>query len=295
MNCDTFLSLLSEYQRGVLLPERQLDAQAHLQHCEECRSLVAPFALAPDMAQDLTRSILARTTGSPCVRLRDLACAFVDGELGEPQIALVKGHLEHCPACRALMASLVELKAVLPALCEVEPGPRFTQEILRVTTHLPVPDPWLPSWAVLRERWMKLIRRPRICFEAAYLGTVAGVVVLNLPLPKLSVKAGVVEIVRDARPEGLLQPLVHSARHLVADVADFERRSADSLRGAVRRGGVGLSQELSREAEGLDALWHRVSGEVIAWFQGLGRSLPQGTKKRVEAGEPSASSARSSP
>jgi hypothetical protein len=191
------------------------------------------------------------------------------------------------------VASLEELKAVLPSLALVEPGPRFTQEILRATTLLPAhPDSWPYSWSDLREFWVKLIRRPRICFEAAYLGTVAGVLVLNLPLPKLPV--GVVETAHSAQPKGLLQPLLHSAKQLAADAADFEKKSADSLRGTIRRGGTGFTQEFSRETEGLSALWHRLSDEVIAWFQHLEQSLPRAEEKKSETDEPSSSAARSS-
>ena len=124
---------------------------------------------------DLTQAILARTSGSPCRRLEAIACDWVDGQLEPGQVSLAQGHLDHCPACRALLASLEELQTLLPALALLQPPAAFTAEVLRAT--LPT-EP--PSFS---DTCLRLLCRPRICLEAAYLGTVAGMLTLSLPLP----------------------------------------------------------------------------------------------------------------
>jgi anti-sigma factor RsiW len=140
-----------------------------------------PSSLGGAEAADLTRAILARTSGSPCERLRAQACAFVDGELEPGRAALVGAHLEHCPACAALVETLAELQRVLPALAAPDPGPWFTQRVLRATVRAPRGE--------ARTLWATLIRRPRICLEAAYLGLAGGMMgMLALPsLPTLNV------------------------------------------------------------------------------------------------------------
>ena len=80
----------------------------------------APSPLPED--PDLTLAILARTSGSPCRRLHDLACAFVDGELDEARGGLVQAHLEHCAACAALVAALASSRDALPTFACADPG-----------------------------------------------------------------------------------------------------------------------------------------------------------------------------
>ena len=135
---------------------------------------------------DLTQAILARTSGAPCGRLRERACAFVDGELPSAQAALVAAHLEHCLACTALVARLREARAVLPGFATVDPGPWFAARVLRACAQRPQPS-----------RWQRLIHRPRIALESAYLGAALGFVGMCLPLP--------------GHPEGLGAPPVSQA------------------------------------------------------------------------------------
>ena len=134
--------------------------------------MTEPF---PPLDSRLTEAILARTSGSPCRRLEALACDLVDGLLEPVQASLAEAHLAHCPACRTLVAGLRELDAVLPAFAELDPGPAFTADILEET--LPRPGPSFHT------TWIRLMRRPRICLETAFLGTVAGLLTLQAPLP----------------------------------------------------------------------------------------------------------------
>ena len=52
--------------------------------------------LDPGASPELTRAILARTSGDPCQRLQSLACDFVDGSLEAGQASLVRLHLGCC-------------------------------------------------------------------------------------------------------------------------------------------------------------------------------------------------------
>jgi len=163
-----------------------------------------PGAGAPDPG--LTRAILARTSGSPCERFRNQACDFVDGAAGADLDGLMRGHLAFCPECAALARALAVTAAVLPAMVQVDPGPWFTQRVLRATLHLPRPSG-------LRATWARLMHRPRICLEAAYLGAAGSLLGLWLPMPSLNVPA-------------LVQPAEAGLLRAAGRVAAVPRRAA---------------------------------------------------------------------
>jgi hypothetical protein len=205
------------------------------------------FLAGPDAA-DLTRAILARTSGSPCERLRAQACAFVDGELEAGRGALVLAHLEHCPACAALVASLVELRRILPTMASPDPGPWFTQRVLRATTRAPRSEP--------RSVWAGLLRRPRICLEAAYLGLAGGIMGM-VALPSLKV------------PE-LLAPALVQMKSV--------ERSVEPVKAPFRRMGTQVLQAGQRTRASLARCLHpapeptplqRLTAWVESWFQNL--------------------------
>jgi anti-sigma factor RsiW len=183
-------------------------------------------SLDPEAALDLTRAILGRTSGSPCQRLQTLACEYVDGELGEGQASLVCAHLEHCQACSALVAALREMDLVLPTLAQVDPGPWFTQRVLRVTVHAPRRD----FGFRLRIAWSRLLHRPRIALETAYLGAAAGMIGLHLPLPALPSTPSVPTLVHTLSPSRLVQPLQAPAQRVVGSVLQAEQRTAAALK-----------------------------------------------------------------
>ncbi|HET6329235.1 MAG TPA: zf-HC2 domain-containing protein [Holophagaceae bacterium] len=198
----------------------------------------------------LTQAILARTSGSPCQRLRALACDFVDGELDGAQEDLVRGHAEHCAACAALVKALAESKAVLPALAEVDPGPWFMQRVLRSTSMRAV-EPGFDA----RAAWRKLMHRPRIALEAAYLGAVAGMMGMYAPVPWRSLELpALVQTV----------PLKAPAQRVMGQVIQAEQRTSASLRRVF----------LPRvEASPSANLWQRVSARVRSWLQRLEKVL----------------------
>lgn len=182
----------------------------------------------PPPPLDLTRAILARTSGDPCQRLQHLACDFVDGHLDAGQAGLARLHLGHCEACSALVAALATLQATLPTLAQAEPGPWFTQRVLRATRQAPDQRTSAPRPANPGDLWRQLMRRPRIALEAAYLGAAAGLMGIHLPLPVPDL---------DLRVPALVQPLGASAQRVASrleQVAQAERRTAQSLQEGLR-------------------------------------------------------------
>lgn len=219
---------------------------------------------------DLTRAILARTSGDPCRRLEQLACDFVDGELEAAQAQLAHLHLAHCPACTALVAALGTLQVTLPTLAQADPGPAFTQTVLRATRRAPAGWPALPS-ALPNPRpgavWRRLMARPRIALEAAYLGAAAGLMgtYLPLPAPDLALKA-------PALVQPMLQPLGDSAQRMAArmeQVVAAERRTVQSLQQSLE---PLLAPGLAPLRDG--RRWQRVSTRIRTWLRDLRRTPP---------------------
>ena len=205
--------------------------------------------LPPEAALDLTQAILARTSGSPCQRLRELACAFVDGKLEVGQQSLVRGHLEVCPSCVALVSALAISEASLPSLVHLDPGPWFTQRVLRATVHQ----------TERQSAWWKLMHRPRIALEAAYLGAAAGLLGSYLPLPTPNF----------ARVPAMVQPLSASVQRVVEQVAQAERRTTNTLQQGL------VSKVSAPTAVASKGLWQRMSARVRARLQAFRKSPPK--------------------
>jgi hypothetical protein len=161
---------------------------------------------SPDSMPDLTAAILARTSGPACGRLRALACDFVDGTLPGNDTELVRGHLEHCPACQGLVSRLRAAALLLPVFASQDPGPQFTASVLGRTRPAAAlaPDPLVMGW-------YRLMRRPRAALEAAYVATAAGLILTQLPLPAAlrPVPATLATLVRTESRGSLAQVRVH--------------------------------------------------------------------------------------
>lgn len=223
--------------------------------------------LEPGLSLELTRGILARTSGDPCRRLQGLACDFVDGTLEAEQVGLVRLHLGHCEACAALVGALAGLQTDLSAMAQVDPGPWFTQAVLRATRHLPIRQE-----ADLREFWWRLMHRPRIALEAAYLGAAAGLmgIYLPTPIPDLAL-----------RIPALVQPLGDSALRVAGQMAQAERRTSASLQRSLRPVAKPRLDSLTR-----GSLWRRVSAWIKARLPFVQRTPPPPPSPDVEKAPP---------
>ena len=126
---------------------------------------------------DLTNSILKRTSGLACGRSRDYLPDFVDGKLDAGSGGLLALHLQYCSGCRALDQSLRGLAGTFPGMALLEPEEGFTAAVMQATVeHRPVSRTFgFLGW------WDRQIQRPRFALEIAYVGTLLCVLVLGNP------------------------------------------------------------------------------------------------------------------
>lgn len=218
----------------------------------------APWDLAAQA--DLTRAILARTSGDPCRRLQVLACDLVDGLLAPLPAELAATHLDHCPACRNLIAALGTLRTVLPTLASLDPGPGFTQAVVQATAHraprLTISPPSFHA------TWTRLMRRPRICFEAAYLGTAAGILALNVPASTLRQLADPSHLTALAHPRAAVAPVVQAAK---VQALAFETGQRQAVHAAAEKGGQAVANRVAR----VKAFGRRLLAVLKGWGERL--------------------------
>jgi hypothetical protein len=150
--------------------------------------------LTPAARQALTSAVLARTTGSACDRALWLIGARPDGSFDAQTTALLAGHLEHCAKCSAIERTITDTRAILATLAELEPVGQFTSDVVAMTSRRRRAA-GLPVWARLGRRWewirglgerastawQRMLARPRLSLEAAYLATVLLVVLVGNP------------------------------------------------------------------------------------------------------------------
>jgi hypothetical protein len=226
--------------------------------------------MEPGSCPDLTAAILARTSGPACQRLRALACDLVDGALAPEDQTLARGHLEHCPRCRNLVANLALATDLLPGFMEIEPGPAFTEAVLAATQPPPAQEDPLAA------NWRRLLRRPRFCLEVAYLATAAGFIAIQIPV----------------RPPGapLIERVAGDAHGWFEQARAGQRiagRGFDSsrhLERSLNQRGTGL---LAALAEAVQGLWRSLG-------QGLHRAWVIAFPEKHPATEPQAPPRRSS-
>jgi hypothetical protein len=133
--------------------------------------------------EEMIRSILRRTSGPPCQRAEALLCDYVDGTLDDVDAELVRLHLGHCQPCQELAIALARMAEDLPALAEIWPGERFLDRVLAAT--LPWPARLRRRVRLFGEDWVALLRRPRIAWEAAYVGTMILALIFATPFSPL--------------------------------------------------------------------------------------------------------------
>ncbi|MCX6544659.1 MAG: hypothetical protein NTV05_09625 [Acidobacteria bacterium] len=150
--------------------------------------------LTPAERRAMTSAVLARTTGSACQRALTLIGGQPDSPIDNQTTTLIEGHLEQCAACQAVAQTLAETRAVLATLAEIEPAADFATGVVAATSgrravSRGVPWVWLVErWAwveTCREwagsTWERVLARPRLSLEAAYLATVLLVIVVGNP------------------------------------------------------------------------------------------------------------------
>jgi predicted anti-sigma-YlaC factor YlaD len=175
MECADFDRRLDALLDGICPPEAWRQAEAHLAECSRCRQLFDALGGRPgtgtlDEAGEasLTASILAATSGSPCVAARERLCDFVDRALPAFDRGLVEAHLAGCESCAALAGALSRATAVLPSFAELAPPASLVARVLAATSRH-------ASERRLGERvtaWLgRAALRPRFSIAVAYVAT----------------------------------------------------------------------------------------------------------------------------
>lgn len=247
MDCLEFQTRLDDLLEGRLGAPDRREAAEHLRRCVSCRELERaarsePEAAAVEAPPGLAAAILERTSGRGCARARETLCDWVDRRLGEVDAELVRMHLAGCPDCEGLAGALARLSVDLPAMAEREPDARFVDDVLAAT--LPArrreragaARPGGGLTERLSEAWWRLVERPRLAWEGAYVGTLVFLLLFGAPFSPL---AGL--------PERALE-LVRSnpVRDLAGPASRIEARVSASVRSAWRASG-GRALDASRD------------------------------------------------
>jgi len=150
--------------------------------------------------EELLGSILEATSGPACGRAGELLAQQFDGDLPVLDRQLVDDHADSCAACDGLRAAFSCLAGDLRALRELEPDASFASDLFARTSRS-ADRRRAPASVGLRRVWKHLMRRPRIAWEAAYVGAMMFWLVLGLPpveyLPEASRTRSAVQALRD--------------------------------------------------------------------------------------------------
>lgn len=138
-----------------------------------------PFEEQSGPPLDLVDLVLARTSGKACGRAEALLPEHTDGALGRTDGDLLQLHLGYCSSCRDLSVALARLALELPGVAEVRPDARFIEDVLIRTSRAPVRRAldWAAHASII---WQRLVLRPRLAAEGAYLGTLVLAALLGL-------------------------------------------------------------------------------------------------------------------
>lgn len=282
MSCEVIQARLQDFLSGKLSAAERREVEAHLDGCGECAALAA--LMGPDLllegAPDLADAVLERTSGPACDRAREILGESVDGALEEVDAELLRLHLDRCGACAALALALERLGQDLPAMAELEPAAGFVEEVMAAT--LPPPSRWEGFAARCSRGWAALLARPRIAWEAGYIGAVAMWLVVSVlgapfqastPLPSAESSAKIVDDVTQRVStigrrawnatggrgqeawDGLQSDIARRYRHTESSL-DALRRNGERLRQAA------LEFDLAESGQALKAL---TSDARTAW------------------------------
>ncbi len=298
MDCSGFENRLEMLQRGLLTPAERREAEKHLETCPSCRDLAnvacgdLPIPPLP-LPQDLTRSILERTSGPACGRAHEHLCDFVDGILASNYAEILSLHLAGCAECSELAEALMELKATLPQMGELDPGIGFTLRVLRATSRKQM-EFRASRWLRVQQWWLRLIQRPRFSWEAAYLGTILLVCVLGNPLTSVqdlsfrvgaSLKSGApFSLPSVALPGSLVRGesgILKHAKEFAGTLADRQDAWAKSAEGVLGQGAQSLQATFKTDFQSLRSLPSRTGSALKrAWARFFPRPAKSGTQGR---------------
>ncbi len=196
---------------------------------------------------DLTRAVLAVTSGPACRRAEELLARR--NHLPADDAALLAAHLDRCPDCRELAAILASLPGELAALADPPPEPGLTAAVLRRTLPLlrrrrctgrPGVRAWLAAW------WEERAERPTLAAEVALVAALLLAALGWLPGEKLPPRGRMTAVAaRVIAPPARLGSLVADAAARLGGELDrlldgVDRRPAARV-AASRRAGAAVS------------------------------------------------------
>jgi hypothetical protein len=228
MDCRDFENCLDLLEAGLLPLEKQRHAVGHANSCLRCRRLLAfvrgeEVAPASDAHKEMTLAIMERTTGTVCAVAEERLCDYVDGHLDQDGGKILSLHLAHCSRCSSKAEVLRELQEILPSLAAIEPDDRFAEDVLQATVGGGAGYQWDRARTALRAWWLRMLRRPRFAWEAAYVGTLLLLIALGNP----AVLPAANEV-----PQALVQRsdrLFQETTRVIAERKSAARRSFDNL------------------------------------------------------------------
>ena len=212
MRCEEFTERLDDYLAGRLDAELRAAALRHVNACEECRELAALLGEKIELpampaSDELTRAILARTSGSACERSVELLSAGADENLDPIDRELLQGHRQVCEQCNAMALAMQLLSADLPTMAAITPDPNFAVEVAAATSGRPG---YLDRGVAAASRWVAVWRRPRLALEVGYLAAMVLWLVVSLggdPLRQAPSRAIEAARTHPVRVAGLTEPI----------------------------------------------------------------------------------------
>jgi hypothetical protein len=215
-----------------------------------------------------------------CQRALTLVGGQPDGPLDDQTRALVAGHLEHCAECRAIAATLTETRAVLATLVEIEPGVAFTADVVAATSGSRIParrpkhhglsERW--AWAgELRGRvaaaWQRMLARPRLSLELAYLATVLLVVANGNPgliADALGARTGGLLTVKETAKTADVRQSAMATERATSMMPAFVERAMREVEVKRASAAKGWSWFVDRAAQLFSASWNWLRG-LFSW------------------------------
>ncbi len=183
MNCRKFESKMELFLTEKLPPPSMQECRMHLESCFACRELVhlaarKPIQFEPAKTEEFVQAVLEKTSGKSCRHSHELLPDYSDGALSTASGKLIEQHLENCHTCQQIHQTLKDLKEELPGLAQMDPGSSFTWECMHAFRQEQNQRP--QSWIKPGRIWSRLLARPRLAWESAYVLTLLLFVFLKL-------------------------------------------------------------------------------------------------------------------
>jgi len=183
MNCRKFESQMELFLAEKLPTASMQECRMHLESCLACRELAhlaarEPIQIEPAETEEFVQAVLDKTSGKSCTQSHELLPDYAHGALSAASSELIRQHLENCHSCRQIHQTLKELKEELPGLAQMYPGSGFILECMRAFRQ--EQNQRSQSWIRPGTMWGRLLARPRLAWESAYVLTLLLFVLLKL-------------------------------------------------------------------------------------------------------------------